>query len=96
MKQLITRIDEELHAKLKARAAEEKRSVNSLVIQLLTAGVQGTDERSRFLARLEASGRRVLPPEPSGRVPSRDEALELTRGAGKAIIEALEAERSSR
>lgn len=35
MRQLITRLDDDLHARLKARAQAEGRSVNALVVEAL-------------------------------------------------------------
>ncbi|MDQ3151339.1 MAG: toxin-antitoxin system HicB family antitoxin, partial [Actinomycetota bacterium] len=40
MKQLITRIDDELHRRLKERAAEAGRSLNDLVSGVLAAAVE--------------------------------------------------------
>lgn len=95
MRQLITRIDDGLHARLKARAREEGRSVNSLVTELLLAGLAGSDEEAGVRARLRGSGLRVVP-RLAGRPSSRDEAIRATRGAGRAASEALAAERASR
>lgn len=96
MRQLIARIDDELHARLKDRAAIEHRSVNSLVTELLESGVSKDDVRSRFRARLRAEGRLYVPPKPKRRPPSRDAAIEAMRGLGPAVIEALEAGREPR
>lgn len=95
MRQLIARIDERLHDELKGRAAAEGRSLNSLVIEILSAAVSGDDERSRVRARLATAGIRVAPKPPS-RVPSRDRAIAATRGAGRVASEALAAERAAR
>ncbi|MGH2769249.1 MAG: FitA-like ribbon-helix-helix domain-containing protein, partial [Actinomycetota bacterium] len=51
MRQLITRVDEDLHRRLKERAAVERRSVNALVTELLTRALSGTDEPARVRAR---------------------------------------------
>jgi predicted HicB family RNase H-like nuclease len=40
VKQLITRIDDDLHRRLKERAAEQDRSLNDLVSSVLAAAVQ--------------------------------------------------------
>lgn len=93
MRQLITRIGDDLHASLKARAAAERRSVNSLVTELLEHGVSKSAAHSRWRARLEAEGR-VVVPTPKWQTPvSRDEAIAATRGWGTSVSEALLADR---
>lgn len=96
MKQLIARIDEGLHRRLKSRAAAEGRSMNAVVNDLLDKGLAGTDERARVDAYLRAEGLVYVPPAPRGPVPSRDEVIRSTRGAGTAVSEALEADRGRR
>lgn len=93
MRQLITRVDDELHAKLKARADAEGRSVNSLVVDALAAAVEQAGSVS--LVRLRAGARVFQPPRPA-RVPSREEAERAGAGAGTAVSEALTADRSAR
>jgi plasmid stability protein len=96
MRQLITRIDDALHARLKERAAAEGRSVNALVTEMIENGVSADDERRRWKARLKAEGRLVVP-TPLWPVPaSRDEAIETTRGWGTSVSEELEKQRSGR
>jgi plasmid stability protein len=98
MRQLITRIDDKLHARLKARAAAEGRSVNSLVTDLLADGLSGQSGRDRLREQIEAAGLRVVvpPPPPRGRRLSREEVIDLTRGWGTAVTEALDADRARR
>ncbi len=96
MRQLITRIDDRLHARLKKRAAAEGRSVNALVTDLLEHGLDGKSDRERLRAKIEALGLQVTVPPPSRRPPSRDAAIALTRGWGRAVSEALEADRAHR
>ncbi len=96
MKQLITRVDERLHERLKARAEAEGRSLNALVTELLEAGLTKDDARARVRARIEALGLGVKLPPPAKRPPSRDAAIRSTRGWGTAVSEALEAERNAR
>ncbi len=40
MRQIITRVDDDLHAKLKERAAAEGRSLNALVVDALEAALE--------------------------------------------------------
>jgi antitoxin FitA len=95
MRQLITRIDDELHERLRARAAAEGRSVNSLVKELLDVALSAVDERARVAARVEAAGLRIVP-RPERPPPSRDAAIAATRGAGRVASAALLADRTSR
>jgi plasmid stability protein len=96
MRQLISRIDEALHERLRARAASEGRSVNALVTEVLEAAVTKKDERAALRDRLRAAGLLVTPPQPKRRPPSRDAVIASTRGSGTAVSEALEADRSHR
>ncbi len=48
VRQLIARIDDELHARLKERAGAEHRSLNSLVRELLERGVAQDDARAQL------------------------------------------------
>lgn len=93
IRQLITRIDEALHRRLKQRAAAEGRSVNAIVTEFLRAGLE--DRRGAFRERLRAEGLLVEPQTKGPRL-SRDEVIESTRGWGTAVSEALEADRSHR
>jgi plasmid stability protein len=95
VRQLITRIDEDLHRRLKRRAAAEGRSVNAMVNELLQGAALKDHERHLVRARLRALGRLVTLPRPR-RALSRDAAVALTRGVGTAASEALTAERRRR
>lgn len=97
MRQLITRIDDDLHARLKARAAADGRSVNSLVREVLERELPVLNRQEQLRARMKELG--VLAEVPTSATPvlSLDEAIELMRGdAGRAVIEALEADRDHR
>lgn len=96
MKQLISRIDDRLHRRLKARAAAEGRSLNALVNDLLAAGVRTDDQRTRVRERLRSLGLLVEPRGSARRAPTREELARLGRGAGTAVSEALERDRSRR
>ena len=88
---MITRLDDELHARLKARAATEGRSVNELVIEALHQVLEAANSRQAVRERARASGRLVVP-EPPGE-PVREE---VPAGLGGAVRAALDAERSAR
>ena len=96
MRQLLTRIDDALHARLKQRARESGRSVNSLVTEILEQAVQNETQREAFRRRLKERGMLVELEVPDD-APSREEVREMLRGdAGNAILEALEEDRADR
>lgn len=93
MRQLIARIDDDLHARLKRRAAAEGRSLNALVTEALEAAAPGGDLPADVRARATARG--VLADfEPPDGAPSLADVLTLTRGWGTAVSDALSAERA--
>ena len=92
MRQLITRIDQDLHRRLKRRAAAEGRSVNAMVNELLRNATVAHDSRELVRARLRARGRQANIPRPR-KAPSRNAAIALTRGAGTVASEALQSDR---
>ncbi|MDN5918589.1 MAG: type II toxin-antitoxin system HicB family antitoxin [Pseudonocardia sp.] len=92
MKQLIARIDDDLHRRLKERAAEQGRSLNDLISSVLAAAV--ADDSASIRHRIETSGLRVFPPQPSVPV-DRSTVIERLRGSGAPVSEALSAERDS-
>ncbi len=96
MRQLITRIDDALHADIKERAAAEGRSVNSLVGDILREAVTPTDPRAALRARIRTLGLEVNWTTTGGDPLPRNEAIELTRGWGTVVSEALEADRARR
>jgi plasmid stability protein len=97
MKQLITRIDEDLHARLKRRAASEGRSVNALVTDALERAVGPEDPRTELRRRAAARGiklhRHDAPPSDPER---RAAVIARTRGLGPMVDELLEQERRDR
>lgn len=95
MRQLITRIDDDLHASLQARARAEGRSVASLVREVLTSAVSEGTDRASVIARFERAGLVVRPPAPE-QVPTHEEIWRASRGAGSAVSEALAADRAKR
>ncbi|HEX9694678.1 MAG TPA: toxin-antitoxin system HicB family antitoxin [Actinomycetota bacterium] len=96
MKQLIARISPELHGRLKARAAAEGRSLNSLVEQALEAAAGGEVSPGEIRARIDRLGLRVVPPKPKGSILTDDEVRESLRGSGSPVLDALLEERRSR
>jgi plasmid stability protein len=88
---MITRLDDELHARLKAQAATEGRSVNELVVWALTTVLDGATSRRAIRERARATGRLVVPEPPRHRPQDVQ-----TRGFGDAVSVALDEERSER
>ncbi len=70
--------------------------MNAVVTAILEEAIRPLTARARYREQLRAEGRLYEPPAPTGPVPSRDEAIDGMRGLGKAVIEALEADRGSR
>lgn len=95
MRQLIARIDDRLHGRLKSRAAAEGRSVNALVTELLARGLSQGDGPATVRARAQLAGLQVIP-RPARRPPSRDAAIAATRGAGDTAGIALASDRARR
>lgn len=95
MKQLNTRLDDELHARLKERAAAENRSVNDLVVDSLRAALDIKLTRAALRERLRAAGKLMTPPRPAHST-DRAAVIATTRGWGTSVSEALEAERRER
>lgn len=95
MKQLITRIDDELHARVRHKAADEGTSVNELVKNLLEAAVRQSETVPQWKARMSDAGR-VVTIEPDGPAPGRDRVAQLLQGAGSDIDEHLEWSRAER
>lgn len=93
MKQLIARIDDDLHRRLKQRAAEQDRSLNDLVTSVLAAAVD--DDAESVRRRIDGSGLRVVPPRPVG-VRSRQEVIRRLEGLGTPVSDALAADRDGR
>ncbi len=91
----MARISDDLRARLKAKAAAERRTLNDVIKEALERAVGDHDERAAVFARLEAQGKRVFPPRPKN-VPTAAEVERLGRGAGSAVSEALASERASR
>lgn len=92
---MITRLDDELHARLKARAAAEGRSLNDLTVEALSALVSTPLTRAELRERLRNAGRLVLPEGPANAArPDLDVARAEWARSGRAILEALEADRN--
>jgi antitoxin FitA len=94
VKQMITRLDDELHARLKAQAAAEDRSMNDLVVEALASRLDVATTRRSVRERARTTGRLVVP-ETTGEAPDRDEVIAATRGLGNAVSTALAQERSA-
>jgi len=93
MKQLITRVPDDVLEACKRRARAEGVSMNAFVNRLLARAAEA-DERGRELdRRLAEAGIEVVYPKLT-RVPPTDEELaESLRGSGTAVLDELLAQR---
>ncbi|GAA3822932.1 HicB-like protein involved in pilus formation [Amycolatopsis thermoflava] len=89
MRQMITRLDDDLHARVKAKAEAEGRSVNEFVTEILKAAVDRPESRRERKQRLLADGKLVAF-APDGPVPTRAQLDEALRGSGTSVSEALD------
>jgi antitoxin FitA len=95
MRQLITRIHDDLHARLKEVAAYEGTSMNALVIEALERATgRDVDRRAIVRRRAREAGVLVVPARP-GRSTPRHDLIESTRGVGGAVSAALADERGT-
>ena len=92
VRQLLARIDDDLHRRLKRRAAAEGRSLNAMVNEILRDAVARENGPDLLRARLKALGRLADVPRPRKAL-SRNAAIALTRGAGDAVSRALAEDR---
>lgn len=69
--------------------------MNALVTESLEGAAPELSPRAAFRERLRAVGVLYEPPAPPTPALSRDEAIARTRGAGRAVLDALEAVRSA-
>jgi hypothetical protein len=95
VRQVITRVEDDLHARLREAAGARGMSVNAFVVDLLTAAVGEPATRESVRRRAEATGRRRVPPPPDD-PPTWDEVVAAGADAGTAVSEALAAERAAR
>lgn len=83
VRQLIARIDDDLHARLKARAKAEGRPLNALVTEALEAIVARPIDKAAVLRRrIAKAGLLAQTPQPSDPPLAPDELHALTRGKG--------------
>jgi antitoxin FitA len=95
VRQVITRVEDELHARLKEAAAAQGISVNAFVVDTLAAAVGATTPRESVRRRAETAGRRVLPPPPD-ETPTWADVDAAGAEAGTAVSKALAEERAGR
>lgn len=86
MKQLLSR--------LKKRAATQGRSLNDLVVSALSAEIHQSFTPDMVRERARATGKLYLPDAPQ-QLPTPTELASATRGTGRAISDALEADRDA-
>jgi hypothetical protein len=93
VKQLITRVPDDVLEACKRRAKAEGVSMNTFVNRLLARAAEA-DERGRELdRRLAEAGIKVVYPKLDRVPPTDEEFREALRGSGTAILDELLAER---
>ena len=96
MKQLLLRVDDEVHARLRERARREHRSINAIVGDLLRVSVTVDPDSPQDRVRARAAALGVLAPrvtpEPGQEARDRsrkrvdiDEVVQLTAGWGPQV-----------
>lgn len=95
VKQLLLRVPEQLHQRLKARAAREGRSVNALATEILdaTADADQGDRQTRLRAAASAAGHVRARPAPPVDPNRRVLIIASTRGLGPMVDRLIADER---
>lgn len=95
VRQVITRVEDELHGRLKEAAAARGLSVNAFVVDVLNSAVGHATTRDAVRRRAAAAGRHAVPPAPE-ETPSWEEVVAAGAEAGTAVSDALAEERAGR
>jgi hypothetical protein len=95
VRQLITRVEDDLHGRLKEAATARGLSVNAFVVDVLNSAVGQATTRDAVRRRAAATGRHAVPPAPEA-TPGWDEVVAAGIDAGTAVSEALADERAGR
>lgn len=95
VRQLITRIDDDLHGMVKERARNAGTSVNAWVTALLREATSRGDAKAALREQLREDGRLVVP-EATGPPPGRDDVVAQLRGASDVVLAAIEGGRAPR
>lgn len=99
MKQLLLRVDDQLHAELTAQAATLGRSVNALANEVLNAAMNGQSapRRERLNQRLAVLGVADLQwGDVAPTAYSREDAIAETKGIGPVVDDQIDIERATR
>ncbi len=90
---MISRLDDRLHARVKARATATNRSINDIVIEALTAVLDEGSSRHAVRDRARAMDILVVPETPTHT--SLAERV-IVAGSGDSVSSALTEERTAR
>ncbi len=92
MKKILTRVDDDLHARIKAHAVEVGSSMNDVIVTALERELDAVaDPHQRLRARAAALGMLAQPGAQPAKDPDRQKAVLALRGdAGAAVLEGLE------
>ncbi len=90
MRQMITRLDDDLHEALKRKAKAEGKSLNALVVETLSGSIGPEDAQAALVEELRAKGWLSEHEPPDGPIPTLEELREMSRGWGTAVSDALQ------
>ena len=90
MRQMITRLDDDLHEALKRKAKAEGKSLNAFVVETLSETISPEDAEAAFVEELRAKGWLSEHEPPEGPIPTLEEVWEMTKGSGTAVSDALQ------
>lgn len=93
VKQLITRVPDDVLVTVKRKAKAEGVSMNTYVNRLLARAAEADEAGAELDRRLAAAGIRVVYPATDRVPPSLDEVWAMTRGSGTAALDELLAQR---
>ena len=97
MRQLLARVDDALHERVKAKARLQQCTMNDVVVRALEEATQDLlEEGERLLQVLDAYDLLAPPPKiPASDVPTLEDLLQRNQGSGTALSDALAEERDS-
>jgi hypothetical protein len=93
MKQLITRVPEDILDACKRKAKAEGVSMNTFVNRLLAQAAEADEQGAELDRRLAEAGIRVVYPVMDRVPPTMEEVWAMTAGTGTAILDELLAQR---
>ena len=87
MRQMITRLDDDLHEALKRKAKAEGKSLNALVVETLSGSIGPEDAQAALVEELRAKGWLSEHEPPDGPIPTLEDVIRLVKGKLRLNIE---------